>query len=105
LANHPATGLDGWVGCRLGTRGPGGVVGQALPYSSLSTLIIIRCNVKNNVIFYQNSDLCNNSSTLNYGFMFIAFALSLTIAWANGTRSLVTGFIGLDPRNWQVIPI
>jgi hypothetical protein len=41
------------VGCRLGRRGPGGVVGQALSYSSLSTLFIIRCNIKNIVIFYQ----------------------------------------------------
>jgi hypothetical protein len=27
----------------------------------------------------SNSDLCNNSSTLIYGFMFIVFSLSLTI--------------------------
>jgi hypothetical protein len=52
-ATWPATGLDDRVGCHLGRRGPGGVVGQALPYSSLSTLIIIRCNVKNKVTFIK----------------------------------------------------
>jgi hypothetical protein len=56
------------------------------------------CNIKNTFILL-NSVLCNNLSTLTNGFMFIAFSLSLTIVWANGTRSLVSGSIELDPKN------
>jgi hypothetical protein len=56
------------------------------------------CNIKNKIIL-SNSILCNNLSTLTYGFMFISFSMSLTIMWANGTRSLVSGSIGLDPKN------
>jgi hypothetical protein len=41
------------VGCRLGKRGLGGVVGEALPHSSVPTLFIIRCTIKNLLSFIK----------------------------------------------------
>jgi hypothetical protein len=50
MAYHPATGLDGRVGCYSSRRGAGGVVGKALPFPHLSMIPIIHCNVSYELI-------------------------------------------------------
>jgi hypothetical protein len=87
------TGLDGRVvGCRLGRRGSGEVVGQTLPYSSLSTLIIICCNIKSNAIFIKSPIY-----VITQVLYFVVSSL-LHFLWDSPSRELMV--LAIMPHTW-----
>jgi hypothetical protein len=59
----------------------------------------------NGLLFSNSDDVITLSSYLICGIMFYCISMCLTFEWAYGTRSLVSGFIGLDPREWPFISI
>jgi uncharacterized membrane protein len=55
--------------------------------------------------FWNSDNVITNDTFLIYGIMFYCISLCLTFEWASGIRNWIGGFIGLDPRDWQVIPV
>jgi hypothetical protein len=65
--------------------------------------LVISAALKFMVIVSENSDnVITNDTFLIYGIMLYCISLCLTFEWASGIRSWLSGFIGLDPRDWRV---
>jgi hypothetical protein len=75
------------------------VIGQASPNSLLFIVSYFSLHKKLQLLLLNSDDVVTLSTLLIYGFMLYCISLCITFVSASGIRSLLSGFIGLDPRD------
>jgi hypothetical protein len=106
LAVHLATRLDSRVGPYLSWGGAWGVKGQTSPSLCLLIVSFIPLHSKQWLLLLLNSDDdVINLILFNVWFYVLLYLLCASPSSKYVVLDPVSGLVGLDPRDWRVIPI